>query len=200
MNQSGLFRWTKDQFRSAAAAGWFADRKAELLGGIVYTMTTNPPHITATLNLEDLFKNLLPIRAMVHRPGDHDRDGELDANPRHRRGARLSGSLQATAPHSQRCRVDRRGLRYDLRQRPGPEISSLCQATDPRLLDRGPESVAGRNPFKSEPSSLSPLRELHRRGFGAGRDRRPGYRSVPRFETSFLDSGNRSNLSGPARV
>jgi Uma2 family endonuclease len=60
MNQSGLFRWTKDQFRSAAAAGWFSDRKAELLGGIVYTMTTNPPHMTATLNLEDLFKKLLP--------------------------------------------------------------------------------------------------------------------------------------------
>ncbi len=60
MNQSGLFRWTKDQFRSAADAGWFADRKAELLGGIVYTMTTNPPHMTATLNLEDLFRNLMP--------------------------------------------------------------------------------------------------------------------------------------------
>src|SRR5437868_12312786 len=60
MNQTGLFRWTKDQFRSAAAAGWFADRKAELLGGIIFTMTPNPPHITATLNLEDLFKNLLP--------------------------------------------------------------------------------------------------------------------------------------------
>jgi Uma2 family endonuclease len=60
MNQSGLFRWTKDQFRSAADAGWFSDRKAELLGGIVYTMTTNPPHMTATLNQEDLFKNLLP--------------------------------------------------------------------------------------------------------------------------------------------
>jgi Uma2 family endonuclease len=59
MNKPGLFRWTKDQFRSAAAAGWFADRKAELLGGIVYTMTPNPLHITATLNLEDLFKNLL---------------------------------------------------------------------------------------------------------------------------------------------
>jgi Uma2 family endonuclease len=61
MNQSGLFRWTKDQFRQAADDGWFADRKAELLGGIVYTMTTNPPHLTTTLNLEDLFKNLLPL-------------------------------------------------------------------------------------------------------------------------------------------
>jgi Uma2 family endonuclease len=60
MNPSGLFQWTKRQFRSAAAAGWFADRKVELLGGIVYTMTPNPPHITATLNLEDLFKDLMP--------------------------------------------------------------------------------------------------------------------------------------------
>ncbi len=60
MNRSGLFRWTKDQFRSAAATGWFIDRKAELLGGIVYTITSNAPHLTATLNLEDLFKNVLP--------------------------------------------------------------------------------------------------------------------------------------------
>ena len=60
MSTSGVFRWTKAQFLEAANAGWFADRKAELLGGIVYTMTANPPHTTATLNLEDLFKNLLP--------------------------------------------------------------------------------------------------------------------------------------------
>jgi Uma2 family endonuclease len=60
MKTSGLFRWTKGQFLEAANAGWFADRKVELLGGIVYTMTANPPHTTATLNLEDLYKNLLP--------------------------------------------------------------------------------------------------------------------------------------------
>jgi Uma2 family endonuclease len=63
MSKSGVFRWTKARFLEAANAGWFADRKAELLGGIVYTMTTNPPHTTATLNLEDLFKNLLPAAA-----------------------------------------------------------------------------------------------------------------------------------------
>ena len=45
----------------AGDAGWFSDCKAELLGGIVYTMTTNPPHVTATLNLEDLFRNLMPM-------------------------------------------------------------------------------------------------------------------------------------------
>jgi Uma2 family endonuclease len=60
MKTSGVFRWTKEQFLEAANAGWFADRKAELLGGIVYTMTANPPHMTATLNLEDLFDDLLP--------------------------------------------------------------------------------------------------------------------------------------------
>ncbi len=60
MKTAGLFRWTKAQFLEAANAGWFADRKAELLGGIVYTVTANPLHTTATLNLEDLCKNLLP--------------------------------------------------------------------------------------------------------------------------------------------
>jgi Uma2 family endonuclease len=60
MKKSGLFRWRKDQFLKAASAGWFSDRKAELLGGVVYAMTTNPPHMTATLNLEELFRRLLP--------------------------------------------------------------------------------------------------------------------------------------------
>ena len=60
MKTGELFRWTKAQFLQAANAGWFADRKAELLGGIVYTTTANPPHTTATLNLEDLYKSLLP--------------------------------------------------------------------------------------------------------------------------------------------
>ena len=60
MKTTSLFRWTKDQFRSAADAGWFADRKAELLGGLVYAATHSPPQMTATLNLEDLFDNLLP--------------------------------------------------------------------------------------------------------------------------------------------
>lgn len=61
MSTSGVFRWTKERFLEAANAGWFAERKVELLGGIVYTPTSNPPHTTTTLNLEDLFKNLLPL-------------------------------------------------------------------------------------------------------------------------------------------
>lgn len=59
MSASGVFRWTKERFLEAARAGWFADRKVELLGGIVYNMTSYPPHTTTTLNLEDLFRNLL---------------------------------------------------------------------------------------------------------------------------------------------
>jgi Uma2 family endonuclease len=60
MSTSEVFRWTKGQFLEAANAGWFADRKAELLRGIVYTQTANLPHTTSTLNPEDLLKNLLP--------------------------------------------------------------------------------------------------------------------------------------------
>ena len=68
MSTPSVFRWTREQFLEAARAGWFADRKAELLGGIVYTMTTNPPHTASTLNLEDLFRNLLsPILWFVAR-------------------------------------------------------------------------------------------------------------------------------------
>ncbi len=60
MSQSGVFRWSKARFLEAAGAGWFGDKRAELLGGVVYTMTTNPPHTTTTLNLEDLYRGVLP--------------------------------------------------------------------------------------------------------------------------------------------
>src|SRR4051812_21606064 len=47
----GLFRMTPGQFKRAARAGVYQDRKVELLGGIVFEMTPNPPHYTAVLKL-----------------------------------------------------------------------------------------------------------------------------------------------------
>jgi Putative restriction endonuclease len=44
---SGIFRWTPGRFQAAAAAGCFDGSKVELLGGIVYRMSTNPPHMIA---------------------------------------------------------------------------------------------------------------------------------------------------------
>jgi Uma2 family endonuclease len=48
---SEIFRWTPRQFQKARAAGWFDGFKAELLDGIVYKMTTNPPHMIAVHRL-----------------------------------------------------------------------------------------------------------------------------------------------------
>jgi len=41
----GMYRMTPRQFRKAIEAGVFGERKVELLGGIPFVMSENPPHI-----------------------------------------------------------------------------------------------------------------------------------------------------------
>jgi Uma2 family endonuclease len=57
---SEIFRWTPRQFKKAEAAGWFEGSKAELLDGIVFKMTTNPPHMIAVHRLVSALKGFAP--------------------------------------------------------------------------------------------------------------------------------------------
>jgi Uma2 family endonuclease len=41
----GMYRMTARQFRKALEAGVFGERRVELLGGIPFVMSENPPHI-----------------------------------------------------------------------------------------------------------------------------------------------------------
>ena len=50
---SDIFRWSPRQFKQAEAAGLFDGSKVELLGGIVFKMTTRPPHMIAVHRLVD---------------------------------------------------------------------------------------------------------------------------------------------------
>jgi Uma2 family endonuclease len=43
----GIYRMTPAQFRKAIDAGVFGDRRVELLGGVPFLMSENPPHILA---------------------------------------------------------------------------------------------------------------------------------------------------------
>jgi len=52
----GLFRMTPGQFKRAARAGFYQDRKVELLGGIVFEMTPNPPHVAVVRNLYEALR------------------------------------------------------------------------------------------------------------------------------------------------
>jgi Uma2 family endonuclease len=45
--RSGLFRWTAEQAYTLAELGFFDDRRVELLEGVLYEMTANPPHAVA---------------------------------------------------------------------------------------------------------------------------------------------------------
>src|ERR1017187_7198285 len=47
----GIYRMTAGQFRKAIEAGVFGDRQVELLGGIPFVMSENPPHILASIRL-----------------------------------------------------------------------------------------------------------------------------------------------------
>ena len=62
---SDIFRWSPSQFKAAEASGWFEGSKVELLGGIVYRMTTKPPHMIAVYRLVDALRSLAPAPAWV---------------------------------------------------------------------------------------------------------------------------------------
>jgi Uma2 family endonuclease len=47
----GIYRMTASQFRKAIDAGVFEERHVELLGGIPFVMSENPPHILASIRL-----------------------------------------------------------------------------------------------------------------------------------------------------
>jgi len=47
----GIYRMTPRQFRKAIDAGIFGERHVELLGGIPFIMSENPPHILASIRL-----------------------------------------------------------------------------------------------------------------------------------------------------
>jgi len=44
----GLFRFTVEQFYKLDELGYFEDRKVELIRGVLYEMTTKPPHATSS--------------------------------------------------------------------------------------------------------------------------------------------------------
>jgi hypothetical protein len=45
--RNGLFRWTAEQAYKLAELGYFDDRHVELIDGVLYEMTSNPPHAVA---------------------------------------------------------------------------------------------------------------------------------------------------------
>ena len=47
----GIYRMTAGQFRKAIEAGVFGERHVELLGGVPFVMSENPPHILASIRL-----------------------------------------------------------------------------------------------------------------------------------------------------
>lgn len=55
--RSGLFRWTADQVYKLAELGFFDDRHVELLDGVLFQMTINPPHAVAAQLATRLFLN-----------------------------------------------------------------------------------------------------------------------------------------------
>ena len=45
--RSGLFRWTVDQVYKLSELGFFDDKHVELIDGVLFEMTINPPHAVA---------------------------------------------------------------------------------------------------------------------------------------------------------
>ena len=56
----GIYHMTPRQFRKAIDAGVFGERHVELLGGIPFIMSENPPHILASANVASELFTLAP--------------------------------------------------------------------------------------------------------------------------------------------
>lgn len=56
---SGIFRYTPRSFQQAVDAGVFGEHKVELLGGVPYTMTQNPPHVFVVRRVAGLLGDAL---------------------------------------------------------------------------------------------------------------------------------------------
>ena len=55
----GIFRMTPRRFRKAIEAGVFGERHVELLGGIPFVMSENPPHIFASIRLNSILNTMV---------------------------------------------------------------------------------------------------------------------------------------------
>jgi Uma2 family endonuclease len=53
--RNGIFLWTADQVYQLYELGFFGDRRVELLDGVLYEMTVNPPHAQAILRATRYF-------------------------------------------------------------------------------------------------------------------------------------------------
>jgi Uma2 family endonuclease len=70
----GMYRMTPRHFHKAMEAGLFGERKVELLGGIPFIMSENPPHILASANVH---LALLALAPLPRRFGNKDHRLEL---------------------------------------------------------------------------------------------------------------------------
>ncbi len=57
----GIYQMTRRQYRKAIDAGVFGDKRVELLGGIPFVMTQNPPHALASSNVQMALVVLAPL-------------------------------------------------------------------------------------------------------------------------------------------
>lgn len=56
----GMYRMTSSQFLKALEAGVFGERHVELLGGIPFVMSENPPHILGSARVYSAFSLVVP--------------------------------------------------------------------------------------------------------------------------------------------
>jgi len=61
----GIYRMTPPQFHKAMEAGVFGENKVELLGGIPFIMSENPPHIFVSIRLDSALRALATAQGWV---------------------------------------------------------------------------------------------------------------------------------------
>jgi Uma2 family endonuclease len=64
-SRDGVFRFTLDQFHQLDESGFFEDRRVELIRGVIYEMTINTPHATASRLAGHVFRAIFGVGWVV---------------------------------------------------------------------------------------------------------------------------------------
>src|SRR5579875_717864 len=63
--RSGLFRWTVDQVYRLSEMGFFDDTHVELIDGVLYQRTINPPHAVMVGVIAEVLRNRFGAGAFI---------------------------------------------------------------------------------------------------------------------------------------
>ncbi len=142
-----IYRMTPRQFRVACDAGAFGDEKVELLAGIPFVMTKNPPHEFVVSRLAEALRPIVGPSGSIVREEKSAKLGTWRPIPDIAIVEGPDTRYQAVLPGPADISLIVEVADSDLQEGSGPKVPPLRRVRNPPLLDRQAEWSADRGPF-----------------------------------------------------